>query len=137
LALYNLVGVLKISTSPEYLKIMGNGALQSQIMLYLDSFNYTWLIGLIFFGLHLLLLGYLIIKSGFIPKIIGVLLFVAGIGYLVDSFAFFLYPSYESVKDIFQMIVILPGVIGEFSFTIWLLIKGFTLGVNQNTNNSD
>ncbi|MCB9211634.1 MAG: DUF4386 domain-containing protein [Ignavibacteriales bacterium] len=125
LALYNLVSVLQLTVNPEYSKLLELGQLQAQVMLNLGAFNNIWLIGLIFFGLHLLLVGYLIIQSGFIPKLLGVLLFVAGIGYLVDSFANFLLPNYSNYKDIFEIVVILPGVIGEFSFTIWLLSKGF------------
>ena len=125
LALYNLVSVLQLTVNPEYSIVLELSQLQTQVTLYLEAFNCTWLIGLIFFGIHLLLLGYLIVKSNYIPKFIGILLFVAGVGYLVDSFANFLLRNYSSYKDIFQLIVILPGVTGEFSFTIWLLIKGF------------
>ncbi|GAB4193482.1 MAG: DUF4386 domain-containing protein [Calditrichia bacterium] len=90
----------------------------------LRSFNDTWMIGLIFFGIHLLFLGYLIIKSGYFPKGIGWLLIMAGIGYLIDSFSFVLFKDYQQFKDIFMAIVIIPGVIGELSLTLWLLIKG-------------
>lgn len=125
LALFNLLNVLKIVNNPKYAEFIGNFYLQTQVLLSLDSFNHAWQIGLIFFGLHLILLGYLIFKSDFIPKVIGILLFIAGIGYLIDSFANFIYTDYDSVKEVFQMIVIIPGVIGEFSFTVWLLIRGF------------
>ena len=125
LALFNLLNVLKIINNPKYTEIIGDFYLQTQVLLSLDSFNHTWLIGLIFFGLHLILLGYLIVKFNYIPKVIGILLFIAGIGYLIDSFAYFIYPDYDSVKEVFQIIVILPDIIGEFSFTVWLLIKGF------------
>jgi hypothetical protein len=69
-------------------------------------------------------LGYLIYKSGYIPKTIGILLFIAAIGYLIDSFANFLLADYVNYKDIFLMIVLVPGVIGELSLTFWLLFKG-------------
>ena len=93
-------------------------------MTLLDAFNNTWLIGLIFFGIHLYLLSYLIIKSNYIPKILGVLLFIASVGYLVDSFASFLLPSYKNYQEIFLLIVLVPGIIGELSFCLWLLVKG-------------
>jgi hypothetical protein len=79
---------------------------------------------LVFFGIHLFILGYLIFKSGFIPKILGILLIVASIGYLSDSFANFLLPNYNDYKDTFLMIVVIPGIIGELSLTYWLLFKG-------------
>ncbi|MEZ5032629.1 MAG: DUF4386 domain-containing protein [Saprospiraceae bacterium] len=90
----------------------------------LDLFNYTWLIGLIFFGLHLVVLGYLVFRSISMPSWIGILLFVAGLGYLTDSFAQFMLPTYDDVKDVFMMVVSIPGVIGELSLTIWLLVRG-------------
>ena len=93
-------------------------------MLSLNMFNYTWLIGLIFFGIHLFILGYLIYKSGYVPKFIGGLLLIASLDYLLDSFANFLLPNYNDYKNIFQLIVIVPGIVGELSLTFWLLFKG-------------
>jgi hypothetical protein len=52
------------------------------------------------------------------------LLPVAGLGYLIDSFAQFLLSDYENYTAIFSMIVMIPGIVGELSFTIWLLYKG-------------
>ena len=69
-------------------------------------------------------LGYLIFKSGYIPKIIGIFLIIASLGYLTDSFANFLLDNYSDYKEIFMLIVVIPGVIGELSFTLWLLIRG-------------
>lgn len=123
-ALYNLFGVLQLINGEEYLNLFGAGQLYANVMFLLDTFNNIWLIGLLFFGLHLAVLGYLIFKSGFIPKIIGILLMIAAVGYLVDSFANFLLPNYTDYQTIFTVIVIVPGVIGELSLTLWLLIKG-------------
>ncbi|MEJ2545206.1 MAG: DUF4386 domain-containing protein [Calditrichaceae bacterium] len=123
IALYNLIIVLKLLGKNDFIKTFGTEQLHAQVMLSFETFNITWLIGLIFFGLHLLVLGYLIYKSGYISKIIGVLLLVAGIGYLIDSFANFLLPDYANYKDIFLMIVVIPGIIGELSLTFWLLFK--------------
>jgi len=124
IALYNLFNILQILSGAAYLDAFSQGQLHAEVMISLATFNSTWLIGLVFFGLHLLLLGYLIIKSGYIPKFIGILLFIAAIGYLIDSSANFLLPNYNEYKDIFSMIVIVPGIIGELSFTFWLLLKG-------------
>ena len=122
-ALFHLFTILNISNNAAYLDVFDPQQLHAQIMLSLDDFNNTWLIGLIFFGLHLGVLGYLIVKSGYIPKFIGVLLFLASGGYLADSFAHILLSDYEKYKDLFSMIVIVPGVIGELSLTFWLLFK--------------
>lgn len=124
IALFSLFDVLQFLSGAEYLNAFSADQLYSQVMLSLSSFNYTWLIGLVFFGLHLLVLGYLIFKSEYIPTFIGILLVIAGAGYLVDSFANFLLPNYADYKDIFMMIVLVPGIIGELSLTFWLLFKG-------------
>lgn len=94
-----------------------------QIKYLFNSFNNIWFIGLIFFGLHLIFLGFLILKSSEITNVIAYLLIFAGLGYLVDSVANIGYANYNQYKDIFSTIVILPSVIGEFSLTIWFLVK--------------
>jgi hypothetical protein len=124
IALYNLLSVLQILGDAQYLQVFIEEQLNAQLMLSLSTFNNIWLIGLVFFGLHLFLLGYLIFKSGYVPKILGVLLIIAGTGYLIDSFANFLLANYSEYKDIFLILVVVPGVIGELSFTFWLLLRG-------------
>ncbi len=75
------------------------------------------LIAVIFWGLWLFPLGYLVFKSGYIPRILGVLLIIAGFGYLNDFFKFFLFPNFDAT--IFQFMAF-----GEMLFPLWLLIKG-------------
>ena len=123
LALYHLFSVLQIVGGEEYLTVFEPGQLYAQVMLSLAAFNHTWLIGLIFFGFHLLLLGYLVFRSGYIPKILGILLIITAFGYLIDSFANFLLSNYADYQTIFMLIVVVPGIIGELSFTIWLIWK--------------
>lgn len=127
IALYNLLSVLQLLSGANYLTGLETGQLQVQVMLFLNAFNYTWLIGLIFFGIHLFVLGYLIFRSGYIPGILGVLLMIASLGYLIDSFANFLLPGYADYETIFMLIVVVPGIIGELSLTLWLLLKGAQL----------
>ncbi|MFH4965715.1 DUF4386 domain-containing protein [Gaetbulibacter sp. M235] len=99
--------------------------LQNSVSELLFDFDTLWTVGLIFFGVHLILLGYLAIKSTYIPKALGVLLLLAAVGYIVDGIVKLFMSNYADYKDIFEVIVIMPSVIGEFSFTVWLLIKGF------------
>lgn len=133
IALFNLFGVLQLISGADYLLVFDAGQLQAQVMLFISAFNNTWLVGLVFFGIHLFFLGYLIIKSRYVPKVIGLLLIVASFGYLIDSFANFLLPNYADYKDLFMLIVIVPGVIGELSLTIWLLVKGVEEPPQENT----
>lgn len=95
-------------------------AQQSQyfVGLFLDMHEFGSYIAAIFWGLWLFPLGYLIFKSNFIPKILGVLLVIAGVGYLVDSFVLFLIPHY-GIPNITDY-----AFVGEVTITLWLLIKG-------------
>lgn len=99
--------------------------LQKTIMKLILDFDMTWTLGLLFFGIHLAVLGYLAIKSMYIPSALGLLLILAAIGYIIDGLAKLFISNYSDYKDIFEVIVIMPSVIGEFSFTVWLLTKGF------------
>src|SRR5262245_30615832 len=76
---------------------------------------------LVFFGVHCLLIGYLLFRSSYLPKTLGVLMAIAGLSYLTDSFAGFLAPSLEAV--LFPGILV-PAFIAEASLTFWLIFKG-------------
>ncbi len=93
------------------------GASQSQVMFFLNLHNFGVLIAQIFWGLWLFPLGFLVFKSGFVPKILGLFLIIAGFGYVIDSFGKFLSPSYSLTISVFTFI-------GEVLFLLWLLIKG-------------
>jgi hypothetical protein len=82
---------------------------------------YGFGIGLIFFGCGIIILGYLIFKSGYFPKTIGILLQIAGICYLINSFALILYPK---LADQLFPFILLPSFVGELSLGLWMLIKG-------------
>jgi hypothetical protein len=81
------------------------------------SFNFGYGIALIPFGIHCILTGYLIFKSTFLPRILGVLMVMAGLGYLL-----FLWPSLGD--RLFFPYIVIPGVVGEGSLTLWLLAMG-------------
>jgi hypothetical protein len=120
-ALFNLANVLPLLSGVE--TFTPNG-LQAQVMLSLESFHTGWLIGLVFFGFHLLMLGYMAMKSSYVPKVLGVLLIAASLGYIIDSSAQFLLPNYPDYETLFSLIVAVPGMIGELSFCFWLLFRG-------------
>lgn len=124
IALFNLFDVLHLFSGAPYIAELEPSFVQARVMFLLSTFNYTWLIGLVFFGLHLFVLGNLVMKSPHVPSILGLLLQIAALGYLADSFAQFLLSDYQYYQNLFEMIVVIPGVIGEFSLTLWLLIKG-------------
>jgi len=119
-ALSNLLIVLLL-LGDGYSKVFDSNQLYAQVMLFLNAFTDVWDLGLVIFGLHLLVLGYLAFKSGYIPKILGILVIIAGLGYTIDSFGKILSPSYNvSLATI--------TFIGEVLLVFWLLwrgIKGF------------
>lgn len=94
---------------------------QALMSLALALHEYGFAIGLIFFGVSCLCLGYLLYKSGYFPRSLGVLQVVAGICYLVNSFALLLAPA---VADKMFPAILLPAFIGELSTAVWLLVKG-------------
>lgn len=108
---YMLVSETEPHTSPDH------------VLMLVQSFDRIWIIGLIFFGVHLALLGILIVKSTIVPNWLGILLIIAAAGYVIDGFANLYLPAYEDLQNIFMLIVVVPGVVGEFSFTIWLLFN--------------
>lgn len=124
LALGKLFDTLQLFSGADYLTNLDPAYMQAQAMLNLESFNYLWEIGLVFFGMHLVIMGFLLIKAEYLPSIIGLLLQFAGLGYLVDSIAQLGMANYDQYQPVFEMIVVIPGVIGEFSLTLYLLIRG-------------
>jgi len=124
IALLNLLIALQLSKGADYLTVFTADQLQAQVILFLNAYWDLTLIAWVFFGLHIFLLGYLIFKSGYIPRILGVLLIVASIGYLINSFATFLLPNIANSAAILLAVTITPAIIAEFSLTIWLLFKG-------------
>jgi hypothetical protein len=88
-----------------------------QALRAIDAYGTIWHVGLTLFGVHLLLIGYLAYRSGFMAKVFGILLVVAGLGYLADGFGAVLVPDYSISIGQFTFV-------GEVALIFWLLIKG-------------
>ena len=91
---------------------------------FLTAHNTGFTLTLIFFGLHLLLLGHLIVRSSFLPSLIGILVMVAGTGYIIDGFDEILGLGYGGIPNAGLYVVILPALLGEGALMLWLLIRG-------------
>lgn len=113
----NKLAALLMLNGVDYLPAFKSGEIQYQAMLFLGLFKGGNYIAHIFFGLWLLPLGYLVCKSKFMPRILGILLVIAGFGYLIDFFTYFLLPNFEIRITQFTFW-------GEVLLLIWLLIKG-------------
>ena len=92
--------------------------------LAIKAHAYGFAIGLIFFGFACLATGYLIFKSGYLPKILGLLLAMAGLSYLINSFALLLAPS---LADAISPAILIPAFVGEVLLTLWLVFKGVNI----------
>ena len=90
------------------------------ILQQVNIFNTIWLLGLLFFGIHLIFLCRILKK----PKLIAWFLFLAGIMYIIDTSAHILMPNYQDHATTFLALVAIPSIIGEMSFAIWMLAKG-------------
>lgn len=101
-----------------------NPASTEQAMAQFQTFDDGWSLALVFFGVHLFLLGYLIFKSGYMPKTIGVLLMVAAFGYAGDNLCKLFSPDYENYKVWFAPVVAIAALLGEVGLAIWFLVKG-------------
>jgi hypothetical protein len=122
--LLNHFTALLLLSGADYLTVFEPDQLHALVLLFLNAHNYGALIWQLFFGLHCFVLGYLLFKSGYFPRILGVLMVFASLGYLTESFGNFLFPNYA---EIFVWVVAVPAVIGELSLTFWLLIKGVNI----------
>lgn len=118
--LNNLV-VLLLLGGAGYLAAFSADQVHALVLLFLDAHQAGVYIWQVFFGLHCLVIGYLLFVSGYYPRILGVLMAVAALGYLTDSFGNFLFPAH---RETYALIVGVTAVMGEIPFFLWLLIKG-------------
>jgi len=116
-AVLNLLNVVDLLQRPDYLQVFEPEQLRAQAMLSLKAFRNGWSFAFIFFGIHLLLVGYLAFRSGYIPRLIGIFISIAGFGWLADNVQPYLYPQHEVNIGMFTGL-------GELIFMFWLLIKG-------------
>ena len=114
---FTQLGVLQLLSGADYLTAFTTAQLQSLAYLFLRLHSYGISLAFIFSGLWLFPLGYLVFKSGFLPKILGVLLIIGGFGYLIDVFAGFLFTGSDLNIGMFTGL-------SEIFFLLWLLIKG-------------
>ena len=119
--LVNFIFPLILLDGGDYLATFAPDQINSLVLLFTNTHYYGVLVSEAFFAVSLFLLGYLVVKSELFPGVLGIMLAIAGAGYVLDSFGIFLLPQH---KDLFANIMIAPAIIAELSFTLWLLIKG-------------
>lgn len=118
--LFQMAPLLMLSGKP-YLNSFQPAQLAALSLLSMNIQSLGYGIGLIFFGCYCLLIGYLIYQSNRVPRILGVLYAIAGLGYIINSLVMFLSKNFANPLFVYLAI---PIFIGELSFCLWLLIKG-------------
>ncbi len=124
-AAVSLAAALLPMTSAAYVNAFTPEQLNVIAMLSIRTHSAGFGIALIFFGVECVILGYLISRSGYMPRSIGVLMQIAGVCYVINSFALLLSPPLSS--RLFPAIL-LPSLMAELSLALWLLVKGVRAG---------
>ncbi len=119
--LFTAVPALLLLGGVGYMTLFEAEQLNALVLLFLDVNAFMIFIWGLVFGFHLLLLGTLVYRSHFMPKILGILLIIGAIGYLAQSYGHILVPQYD---EILSTVVIVLSIPGELAFTVWLLWKG-------------
>lgn len=117
----NLVVPLLLLGDAGYLANLPLEQRQTLSYLAISAHGHGFGIGLVFFGFACLIKGYLIVQSVYLPKILGALFMIAGLCYLINSFALLLAPSIAAMLFPF---VLIPSFVGELAVSIWLIVKG-------------
>lgn len=112
---------LRLYADADYLKTLPTDQLHTLALLALKLHGDGYAISLLFFAFACLSLGYLIFRSGFLPKAIGALMAIAGVCYLVNSFSHFLDPAFAATLS---PAIFVPIFVAELSLALWLVVKG-------------
>ena len=115
-----LLGVWLTINGFAYLTAFGSGPLHAEVMLLLNSYRYDWSMSLLIFGIHLALLGCLIYRSRYIPRIIGVLLVFDGLGWVINPLKPYPYPNAH-------LGFFFPFSFVELILPLWLVIRGWKI----------
>jgi hypothetical protein len=104
----------------DYTKVFQSDQLQAIAMSFLYLYKNGFMIAQIFYGAWLFPLGYLVFKSGFLPKVLGIVLMVHCCTWLMTTFQFFLFPGFTAITYVSYPL----GILAEFGLSLWLLIMG-------------
>jgi hypothetical protein len=118
--LMHLVSAFRLLDGDAYGEAFGAEMPHAQVEVLIKSFRYEWSLSIVIFGIHLALLGYLVACSGYIPRILGVLLAIAGLGHMLYQLGPYHYP-YLSLDFLFVILF------GELIFAVWLLVRGWRI----------
>lgn len=115
--------VLRLQSGAALVGAFEPAQVDAQSLLFFEAFNDTWLIGLVAFGLHLLVVGFLLYRSRLTSRFLGLLLMVAGLAYVTDTLAHTLLADYADYASLFLAVVAVPSIVGELWLGLWLLLR--------------
>jgi len=116
------IDIVSLLQETNYIKSIDANLINAKVMLLLESFNNGIILAQVFWGLWLLPFGYLVYKSNFLPKFLGIMLIIGCFYYFIDSMAQIAFPSYRG--QIIDTVLSICAMIGEFGICLWLLILG-------------
>jgi hypothetical protein len=119
--LLNLFEAFQLLTGAQGAAGLGEQQRQAMALAALDTFSAGFLLALVLFGVHLVILGSLLYRSRYLPRVLGVLLAAAGMGYVADSLAGLLLADRGGLVS---AVLLTPAVVGELGLTAWLLLRG-------------
>lgn len=125
--LLNYFLVLVLLRGADTFAALGTEQVHALVALFLEAHHYGFTIGIAFLTIHVFALGYLIVKSGYVPRVLGILFIVAGFGYFIDSSAILLTTTYDTTP----MLIALPIALAEIAFPLWLLVMGVNVPVPE------
>ena len=111
-----LLAPLTVLGDTKYLSVFSVEELQALGLFFVNLYAKTYNLSLVFFGFYCLLIGWLVFRSTFLPRTLGVLMGLAGLGWLT-------FTSPELTRVLYPY-VLAPGILGEGALTVWLLAKG-------------
>lgn len=122
-AIDNLVDVPLLAADAVNLQAMDQAGTAAALMRSLTAFDQTWSLGLLAFGVHVLVMSVLILRSSYVPRLFGYVLLLAAAGYFVTPVTGLLMPEREDFNRMLGMVFIGP-MLGEVALGVWLLFKG-------------
>jgi len=132
ISLFNLTHKFAVLTMINKPNFFTGVDLHKQVLLQLEYYNNGIEVAAVFWGLWLFPFGYLVFKSGILPKILGILLMAGCFGYLINFTGSFLFPGYDSLG--ISGYISLPSGLGEIGTCLWLLIAGVRVKSNEQLN---
>lgn len=126
LNLVNYLVVLELVNGASYLTAFTPGQLQALAMLFLNAHEFGVYAWQIFFGVHLLVLGFLVLKSGYLPRLLGAAMMVGSFGYTLQSVEKFVIPG-NGLLSVLVIGLLVVVTIAELAFAFWLLIRGLNI----------